>query len=247
MNDGDAGAWNEQYMEQALSTEPPVFGTWAAFLTKLEDSFKPYDAPGDALEEIKNLRMGNNSIEEHIAKFKMLVTRSRLGTTGETATPTIDYFRETLPVPLQKDILRLPTGPTTLDEWYTWASKLDNIYRKTQRIIGRGRGRLDEKKREEPKRRWVFPKKERDPNAMDVDAMSIEKRDEMMKKGLCFNCEGQGHLSRDCPQKKGGGRTPNTPKKMGAKELYTHIRSLTALMSQDEKEQFYDEAEKEGF
>ena len=37
------------------------------------------------------------------------------------------------------------------------------------------------------------------------------------------------------------------PKKMGAKELYTHIRSITALMSEDEKEEFYQEAEKEGF
>jgi hypothetical protein len=34
---------------------------------------------------------------------------------------------------------------------------------------------------------------------------------------------------------------------MGAKELYVHVRTLTALMDQDEKEQFYNEAEKEGF
>ena len=37
------------------------------------------------------------------------------------------------------------------------------------------------------------------------------------------------------------------PKKMNAKELYTHIRSLTALMNEEEKEEFYDEAKKEGF
>jgi hypothetical protein len=34
---------------------------------------------------------------------------------------------------------------------------------------------------------------------------------------------------------------------MGAKELYMHIRSLTALMNETEKEEFYSEAEKEGF
>jgi hypothetical protein len=34
---------------------------------------------------------------------------------------------------------------------------------------------------------------------------------------------------------------------MGAKELYTHIRSLTALMNEEEKEEFYKEAETEGF
>ena len=69
-----------------------------------------------------------------------------------------------------------------------------------------------------------------------------------------------GHLSRDCPDKKG--KTPTTttststtptstpsaaPKKMTAKELTTHIRSLTALLDEMEKNEFYDEAEKEGF
>ena len=89
---------------------------------------------------------------------------------------------------------------------------------------------------------------------MDVDALSVEKRDEMMKKGLCFGCGKPRHLNRDCPNK----RRPTTPtssappsysppKKMGAKELYTHIRSLTALMSQEEQDEFYKTAEEEGF
>ena len=32
-----------------------------------QTAFKPYDAPGDALEEMKALRMGSGSIEEHNA------------------------------------------------------------------------------------------------------------------------------------------------------------------------------------
>ena len=40
---------------------------------------------------------------------------------------------------------------------------------------------------------------------------------------------------------------PSTSKKMNAKELYAHIRSLTAQMDDEEKERFYDKAEKEGF
>ena len=34
---------------------------------------------------------------------------------------------------------------------------------------------------------------------------------------------------------------------MTAKELTAHIRSLTALLDENEKNEFYDEAEKEGF
>ena len=33
---------------------------------------------------------------------------------------------------------------------------------------------------------------------------------------------------------------------MGGKELATHIRTLTAQLEEEEKEKFYDEAEKEG-
>ena len=97
---------------------------------------------------------------------------------------------------------------------------------------------------------------------MDIDAMTTEQRDEVMKKGLCFGCGKQGHLSRDCPMKKRP-TTSSTPpsyastwapaltnmqkKKMSGKELYTHIWSLTAQMDEEEKEIFLNEAEEEGF
>ena len=98
-----------------------------------------------------------------------------------------------------------------------------------------------------------FPKK-KDPDAMDVDALSTERWIEMMKKGLCFGCGKAGHLSRDCEEKKkkptASPSSPPTyapPKKMTPKELYTHVRSLTDQMDEDEKEQFYQEAKKKGF
>ena len=100
---------------------------------------------------------------------------------------------------------------------------------------------------------------------MDVDvitkvykSMTDKERTKLMKKGLCFQCCKAGHLSWDCPEKKGKAMTPQAtattstlitaaPKKMMAKELTAHIRSLTALLSNEEKTEFYDEAEKEGF
>ena len=38
--------------------------------------FSPYDAPKDTIYEMKEMKIGNASIEEHVAKFKMLVTNS---------------------------------------------------------------------------------------------------------------------------------------------------------------------------
>ena len=131
---------------------------------------------------MKNLRMGNGSIEEHNARFKMIVTKSKL---DATSSAVIDYYRETLNLPLQRRILSLENPPKTLQEWYDWAAKLDNNWRKMQRILGRSRESNDKrdangKKKEEFKKKFTFT--HRDPNAMDIDTLTPEKRGEMMKK-----------------------------------------------------------------
>ena len=100
---------------------------------------------------------------------------------------------------------------------------------------------------------------------MDVDVitkvyktMMDEEKTELMKKDLCFRCQKGGHLSQDCPEKKGKATisqpmataptpTPAVPKKMMAKELTAHIQSLTALLNDNQKTEFYNKAEQEGF
>ena len=97
----------------------------------------------------------------------------------------------------------------------------------------------------------------RDPNAMDVDALSIKQREEAMRKGACFGCGEVGHISRNCPKKRQGGyggQGGNTgrPGALGAswtkgKDLLAHIRTLTANLPPNELEELLKEAEQTGF
>ena len=125
MNEGDTASWKEQLLEDAMALPTFDLGTWDQFKKDLNDAFKPYDAPGDAQEEMKTIRMGNNTIEEHIAKFKMLVTISDLDSNSPAV---INYFRDSLSIPIQRKILNLENPPKTLKEWYDWAQKIDNNF-----------------------------------------------------------------------------------------------------------------------
>ena len=134
MNEGDAASLRRQYLiEERTLTRLNLMG-WLKFQTDLETAFKPYNAPGDALEKITTLKMGNTSIEDHIARYKILITKAGIQKNSPAA---IDYFQKSLNIPLQKQLLNLPTPPTTLDKWFEWASCLDNNYWKMLWIFGR--------------------------------------------------------------------------------------------------------------
>ena len=259
MNEGDANSWKEEFFDTAEQAAAQTLGakidlgTYDNLIKKIVEDFSPYDAPKDAIYEMKELKMGNSSIEEHVSKFKMLVTKSKLAKNDAVA----EYFRESLPIALQKNILSLPEQPKSLEEWYR-AVKLQNNYIHMRSAISKTQNRggsttsnnNNNKTNEKGTRRFYFEQPQKDPNAMDVDFMSTEERETLLRKGACFGCKQIGHLSRDCPNKKRRfipSQTPNTQQKMKGKELHAHVRSLLAQMEEKDKEEFFDDAAKEGF
>ena len=249
MNEGDAGAWKEELISRALEQadtrgDDLSFGTFKKFKESLIESFKQYDAPGDALDEMRTMRMGDIPIDEHIAKFKILVTNSEL----EESAAVVNFFRETLPIPLQRQILCCDEPPEKLEDWYKKATRFHNNWKKMQRILGRGQQTKNETKpqsqNQQNPRRFTFPKRERDPNAMDVDRLTVEERNQLMKEGRCFRCRERGHTARE--HDKDGNPPNNNKKKWTGKDAAAHIRAIIADMDEEDKKKLGDDLEEAG-
>ena len=54
------------------------------------------------MDKIINLKKGNVTVEDHIAKYKILLRKAKI---PEDSSPAINYFLRSLPIPLQRDLL----------------------------------------------------------------------------------------------------------------------------------------------
>jgi Zinc knuckle len=84
---------------------------------------------------------------------------------------------------------------------------------------------------------------------MDVDRLTIEERNQLMKEGRCFKCRNTGHWANECPEeendKKKGKKVPK--KKMNGRELHAHVRALFKEMTTEDRDEFLKGAEEAGF
>ena len=89
MNEDNAKSWKGQFIQNAQGPTGLDLGTWTQFVKELTNAFQPYDAPRDALENITNMKMGNNTIEDHTARFRTLLEKSGVPKDSPLA---IDYY-----------------------------------------------------------------------------------------------------------------------------------------------------------
>jgi excinuclease UvrABC ATPase subunit len=113
----------------------------------------------------------------------------------------IEKIRKTLNPTLAKKIMLDYNPPTTIEGWVDRAILLDTQYRQTMEVMNDGKNDGKARNDKKPKSGWSnyfdSKKKERDPDAMDIDRLSPEKRSALMKKGACFKCEKTGHMAKD--------------------------------------------------
>jgi hypothetical protein len=244
---GDAAVWKQQFIQTKIEeseeakTDEPNWETYKEFVEALKKTFQPYDEPAEALEDMKKLHLGDSSITEHNLKFRLLVSQ-----TGMKDSPMLmDLYWETLPWGLQSPIIRSEHPPKTLEEWYTKATNFYVGHQKAQRLFRKRDKPVNTSSAPPTQKKFSFPEK-KDPNAMDIDCMSIEECMRLMKEGKCFRCKLFGHLSWDCPNKGQNTMSTMTTPKWTGKSTASHIRTLIASMSEEEKKVLEEEGEKHG-
>jgi hypothetical protein len=237
MKEGTAGPWKQSYFKEYIGTDKAQ--TWEEFKTLLKSSFSAVDKEGDAITKMMTSKQGSATADEFIEEFKIWASES--GVTQDR--PLIEWFMLGLNNELRNTLLRLENPPTTIVNWYKKASEQDNNFRKYRSITNRSRGNFGFK----PQERLRFSKpKERDPNAMDVDRLNDQQREEHYKKGLCFKCHQHGHRANACPNQKRA-YTPTAPPAKTFTSAHAQIKVIYDQLNENEQKKLLDKFEETGF
>jgi Retrotransposon gag protein len=117
MTMGAAATWKAQFINDAYAKLIPAnsndrLETYTQFRKDFMEAFSMFYSVGDALDELRSLKKRKTeSIDEHIAKFKMLVAESKINTTNPL---TIELFKKTLPWALTVQLMKLETPLKTI-------------------------------------------------------------------------------------------------------------------------------------
>jgi hypothetical protein len=72
---------------------------------------------------------------------------------------------------------------------------------------------------------WWRTNERKDPNVMDVNALTMEERGTLLRQGKCFCCKKTGHMAKDWPPEQG---ESSKQKKVDlARFAYTTIKAFT--------------------
>jgi hypothetical protein len=160
MTTGSAAIWKAQFIKEAYAKPAPTnpndrLGTYTQFRKDLIEAISMFDSVGDALDKLQSLRKKKTeSIDEHIAKFRMLAAESKIDTINPLS---IELFKETLSWALTLQLMKLETLLKTIDNWYKWAASLNHQFHKLNQVIKRTRGPQERKK--PPNKNTTSPKR----------------------------------------------------------------------------------------
>ena len=114
----------------------------------------------------------------------------------------IGLFRKALNYSLTHKIMFGEVIPGTIDDWFKKAIQFDTNWREAMAIPSQNKKNNDRMTNTS----WYKPAEKKDPNTMDVDVLTFEERQTLMKQGKCFKCRKTGHRATDYPDKTDKGK-----------------------------------------
>ena len=173
--------WYERMADTSVANSEKTFDK---FTSNFESTFFPYDTKATARFELTKLAQKSfkhpdgvmdDGFQKYITDFQNLASKAGIS----------DDVLATM-------ILSMSSIPTTVARWIEQAKV---FHAQKMRILALKGGRLPST--------IHSPRTTHDPNAMDIDAISLSKltpteRARCIKEGLCFHCRKKGHSANKC-------------------------------------------------
>ena len=217
--EGDARLWALDVHIKAETVDPSsitatqpngtLYGypTWANFKKDFKKAFSPVDSVSAAMAKLQVLHQGYNvSVSNHLATFNNLASTAEI-----THYPTRrDYFMRSLRLDLSRALItsgRYDAGnwDELVDNLLTTENNLETFKALQNRNSSQNSSNSRNQGRFQNNRPRYNPTP-RDPNAMDIDAITMPfpkkltqaGRDWCIKNNACFQCRQIGHAVKDC-------------------------------------------------
>ena len=259
---GSAGPWKDAFTTKAFSINPTTsqehgFGTLTDFIKEFNKSFEPLNPVDNAIAKMKALKQ-TGTADDYVAEFLPLAVRSGIGSVAVLS----DYFLTGLKKGLVNNIMTVEKLPTTMDGYYTLASRLDLQWRKGQELT-----KGSSEKKSSDSKGSTTSTQGKSSNAIRLRKLTDEERTRYKKEGRCFRCRELGHGQWDCPQRntntvspnQGTTNTPayrkiriaasepNNPAPAEPEAPVSRVRALFRTFTPAEREEVVNIAEAEGF
>jgi hypothetical protein len=176
------------------------------------------------------LKQGKKTAEELNMEFLKIIGQAGM----DRKTPSdhlhlIGYYRKALELRLSCKILFSDDVPKTIDGWMEKSIQFDMNWRMENLFFNTDMKATSSKKADTNKSNgnahWWRTNERKDPNAMDIDALTMEERGMLLRQGKCFQCRKTGQMAKDCPPEQG---ELSKQKKVDlARFAYTMIKALT--------------------
>jgi hypothetical protein len=182
------------------------------------------------VNRLEMLRQGKKTAEELNTELLQIVGQARM----DRKTPSdhlhlIGYYKKVLEPRLSRKIFFSDNVPKTIDGWMEKAIQFDTNWRISSLFFKDIKMNLSKQKADTNKSnrnaRWWRTSKRKDPNVMNVDALTMEEKGMLLRQGKCFRYRKTGHMAKYCPPEQG--ESLKQKKVDLARFAYTIIKVLT--------------------